>query len=138
MAGRLEAGVQIFLDVLPDGVAIGAQHNKALDAGILDQLGLRADVGVPLGEVDLLSGDRLDHFFLTLLVCEVLDVLIGDLNAELVGQGGDHINNVKAVCAEIVDNVAVGGNLFRLDLKLVGQIVTDAAENFGIHNLTPL
>ena len=69
---------------------------------------------------------------------EVLDVLIGDLNAELVGQGGDHINNVKAVCAEIVDNVAVGGNLFRLDLKLIGQIVTDAAENFGIHNLTPL
>ena len=47
-------------------------------------------------------------------------------------------SSVKAVCAEIVDNVAVGGNLFRLDLKLVGQIVTDAAENFGIHNLTPL
>ena len=69
---------------------------------------------------------------------EILDILVGDLNAELVGQGGDHINNVKAVCAEIVDNVAVGGNLFRLDLKLVGQIVTDAAENFGIHNLTPL
>ena len=67
MAGGLEAGVQIFLDVFPDGVAIGAQHNKALDAGILDQLGLRADVGVPLGEVDLLSGDRLDHFFL--IVC---------------------------------------------------------------------
>ena len=67
MAGGLEASVQIFLDVFPDGVAIGAQHNKALDAGILDQLGLRADVGVPLGEVDLLSGDRLDHFFL--IVC---------------------------------------------------------------------
>ena len=30
MAGGLEAGVQIFLDVFPDGVAIGAQHNKAL------------------------------------------------------------------------------------------------------------
>ena len=67
VAGCLKAAIQNFLDVLPDCIAIGAQHNKALDAGILDQFGLRADVGVPLGEVDLLSGDRLDHFFL--IVC---------------------------------------------------------------------
>ena len=64
MAGRLEAGVQILLDILPDGVAIGAQHHKALDAGILYQLRLGADVGIPLGKVDLLCGDRLNHLFL--------------------------------------------------------------------------
>ena len=64
MAGRLEAGVQILLDILPDGVAIGAQHHKALDAGILYQLSLGADVGIPLGKVDLLCGDRLNHLFL--------------------------------------------------------------------------
>ena len=64
MAGRLEAGVQILLDILPDGVAIGAQHHKALDAGILYQLRLGADIGIPLGKVDLLCGDRLNHLFL--------------------------------------------------------------------------
>ena len=107
MAGGLKAGVQVFLDVLPDGVAIGTQHHETLDAGILDQLGLGADIG-----------DRFDHFFL--IVChflliltqilnlsaaaapqalhtvfqviyhvtdgvEILDILVGDLNAELVG-----------------------------------------------------
>ena len=67
VAGGLEAGVQVFLDVLPQGVAVGAQHHKALNAGILHQLGLFADVGVPLGKVDLLRGDRLDQLFL--VVC---------------------------------------------------------------------
>lgn len=68
MAGGLKAGVQVLLDVLPDGVAIGTQHHEALDAGILDQLGLGADIGIPLGEIDLLCGDRFDHFFLSFAI----------------------------------------------------------------------
>ena len=63
VAGSLKTAVQVLLDVLPDGVAIGAQHHKALYAGVLDQFGLGADVGVPLGKVDLLCGDRFEPFF---------------------------------------------------------------------------
>ncbi len=40
-------------------VAIGAQDDEALDAGVLHQLGLDADVGVPLCKVFFLAGDRL-------------------------------------------------------------------------------
>ena len=45
--------------------------------------------------------------------------------AELVGQGGDHIDDVQAVRAEIVDNVAVRGDLFRFNFQLVSQIITN-------------
>ena len=31
MAGCLEAGIHVFLDQLPDGLAIGAQDDEALD-----------------------------------------------------------------------------------------------------------
>ena len=59
MAGLLELGVHDALDVLPDGVAIGAQDGEALDTGVLHQLRLAADVGVPLGEIVLHAGDLL-------------------------------------------------------------------------------
>ena len=63
---------------------------------------------------------------------EILDILVGDLNAELVGQDGDHIDNIQAVRAEIVDDVAVGGDLLRIDFQLFCQIATDAAENLSL------
>ena len=63
MAGLFELGVHDALDVLPDRVAVRAQDRKALDRRILDQLGLAADIGVPLGKIDLHIGD-LFHFFL--------------------------------------------------------------------------
>ena len=59
MAGSLEPGIQILLDQLPDGLTIGAQDDKALHTGILHQLCLHADVGVPLCKVFFLTGDRL-------------------------------------------------------------------------------
>ena len=62
MAGGLEAGIHVLLDQLPDGLTIGAQDDEALHAGILDQLCLDADVGIPLCEVLLLTGDRLHEF----------------------------------------------------------------------------
>ena len=63
VAGGLEAGVQVLLDVLPDGLAVRPQDDEALHAGILHQFGLDADVGVPLGEVFFLAGDGLDQLF---------------------------------------------------------------------------
>gem|GEM_PF-2245686 len=63
MAAGLETGVQVFLDILPDRLAVRPQDDKALHAGILHQLCLDADVGVPLCEVLLLAGDRLYKLF---------------------------------------------------------------------------
>ena len=63
MAGLFELGVHDALNVLPDGIAIRPQDGKALDGCILDQLRLAADIGVPLGKIDLHIGDLL-HFLL--------------------------------------------------------------------------
>ena len=63
MAGLFELGVHDALDVLPDRVAIGPQDREALHARVFHQLRLAADVGVPLGKVDLHIGDLL-YFFL--------------------------------------------------------------------------
>jgi len=57
VTGLFELGVHQALHVLPDGVAIGAQNGKALDAGILNKLRLAADVGIPLGEIVFQIGD---------------------------------------------------------------------------------
>ena len=59
MAGGLEPGVQILLDQFPDGLTVGTQDDETLHAGVLHQLCLDADVGVPLCEVFFLAGDRL-------------------------------------------------------------------------------
>ena len=63
VAGALKVGVQLLLDVLPDGIAIGTEDKHALGAGIVDELCLGADVGIPLGEVHLHIGDAF-HLFL--------------------------------------------------------------------------
>jgi len=63
MAGFLEFAVHDPLHILPDGVAIGAQDGKALDGGVLHQLGLPAHVRIPLRKIDLHVGDLL-HLFL--------------------------------------------------------------------------
>ena len=63
MAGLFKLGVHNLLDILPDRIAVRAQNGEALDARVLDQLCLAADVGVPLGKVDLHVGD-LFHFLL--------------------------------------------------------------------------
>ena len=63
VAGLFELAVHDLLDVLPDRVAVGTQDGEALYRGILHQLGLAADVGVPLSKISLHVGDLLDHFF---------------------------------------------------------------------------
>ena len=63
VAGALKVGVQLLLDVLPDGIAIGTEDKHALGAGIVDELCLGADIGIPLGEVHLHIGDAF-HLFL--------------------------------------------------------------------------
>ena len=63
MASLLELRVHDTLDVFPDRVTIGTQDRKALDGRILDQFCLAADIGVPLGKIDLHIGDLLDFLF---------------------------------------------------------------------------
>ena len=66
MAGELELPVQLLLHVLPDGVAIGAVDEHALDAGVVDELRLFAHIGEPLGEVHVPGGDGVH---LSLILC---------------------------------------------------------------------
>ena len=63
-AGLFELNVHQPLDVFPDGVAVGAIDEHALDGGIVDELRLGAHVGVPLGKILLHVGDSFDfHLF---------------------------------------------------------------------------
>ena len=61
MSVPFEHSVQNLLDILPDGVAIGAHDEAALDAGVIHQLCLGANIGEPLGKVHFHIGD-LFHF----------------------------------------------------------------------------
>ena len=55
--GLLKAPVQLALYVLPNGVAVGAVNEHALDGAVVDELRFLADVGVPLGEILVPGGD---------------------------------------------------------------------------------
>ena len=60
----LEPPVQVRLDVLPQGVAIGPVDEHALDRGVVDQLRLLADVRVPLGEIHVPGGNGVHLSFI--------------------------------------------------------------------------
>ena len=62
VAGLLE--LHQALDVLPNGVAIGPQDQKALHAGIVHQLRFQTDVRIPFGKILLHGGDR---FYISLV-----------------------------------------------------------------------
>jgi hypothetical protein len=66
MPCRFEHGVQLMLDVFPNGVAIGAIDEHAFDGGVVNQLRLFAHVGIPLGKVHLHVGDLLHLLFVVL------------------------------------------------------------------------
>ena len=53
----LEHSVQLMLNVFPDGVAVRAHNEAALDTGVVHQLSLGAHIGEPLGEIYLHVGD---------------------------------------------------------------------------------
>lgn len=56
VAGLLEHAVQNLLDVLPDGVPVGADHDGAPHGPVVGELGLLDDLEVPLAEVLALGG----------------------------------------------------------------------------------
>ena len=56
-ARRLDAGVELGLHPLPDGVAVGADDHGAAHGPVVGQLRLGQDVLVPLGEVGRLGGE---------------------------------------------------------------------------------
>ena len=66
VAGGLEHAVEDVLDILPNGVAVGADDHAAADAAVIDQLGLFNDIGIPLRKIVLHRGDLGYHF---LLIC---------------------------------------------------------------------
>ena len=72
VAGLLELVVQHPLDVLPDGVAVGAVDEDALDAGVVDELRLGAHVGEPLGKIHVPGGDGLHLLFINILSISVM------------------------------------------------------------------
>ena len=66
VARLLKLLIQLMLDVLPDGVAVGAVDEHTLDGGVVNQLRLFAHIGVPLGKVHLHIGDLFHLFFVIL------------------------------------------------------------------------
>ena len=51
VAGRLEAIVELPLDVLPDRVAVRPDDHAALDRRVVGQLRLADDIQIPAGEI---------------------------------------------------------------------------------------
>ena len=70
----LKAAVQICLNILPDGIAVGAEDKHSLGLGVADELRLGTHVGVPLGKVHIHIGD-LAHL-LALVLCHVASILL--------------------------------------------------------------
>ena len=66
VAGLFELFIQITLNILPDGIAIGAVDEHTLHAAVIDELCLGTHVGEPLGKIHLHIGDLL-HLFLVIL-----------------------------------------------------------------------
>ena len=56
--GRLDAGVDLGLHALPDGIPVGPDDDRAPHRSSLGQLGLGQDVLVPLGEIGRLRGEN--------------------------------------------------------------------------------
>ena len=69
MSGALKVCVQLLLNVLPNGIAIGAEDKHALGAGIVNQLCLGADISIPFGEIHIHISDA---FHLFLLFCHIV------------------------------------------------------------------
>ena len=67
VASRLEAGVQLLLDQLPDAVAVGLDRHAAAHGRVVHQVCLQHDVGIPLREVLAARGDVLDELLIVLL-----------------------------------------------------------------------
>ena len=63
MAVLLEFLIENRLNVLPNGIAVWAQDEKSLNAGVIDKLRLGANIGEPLGEI-LLHVSYLFNFFI--------------------------------------------------------------------------
>ena len=69
MSERLKLPVELFLNIFPNGIAVGADDHTAFYAGVFDKLCLFHNVGIPFCEIFLHRGDFFNHFF---LLCHVL------------------------------------------------------------------
>src|SRR5699024_5119608 len=64
VAAFLEAAVELLLDALPDGEAVGADDHAAANRRVVNQLALENHVGIPLGEIHVARGDVLHEALL--------------------------------------------------------------------------
>jgi len=63
--GRLDADVELALQMLPHRIAVRPDDHEALDRGVVGEFGLADDVEVPLRKIDGLLGDLgNERFFL--------------------------------------------------------------------------
>ncbi|OQB54976.1 MAG: hypothetical protein BWX98_02177 [Candidatus Aminicenantes bacterium ADurb.Bin147] len=63
VTGGFDPEIQGFLDVFPNGVAVGSDDHHPFHRGIIGQLGFLDDFGVPAGKILALRGDLLDKSF---------------------------------------------------------------------------
>ncbi|MPN03076.1 hypothetical protein SDC9_150299 [bioreactor metagenome] len=62
MTGFFEHAVQQILDVFPDSRAVGAHNHAAAHAGIIGEIRLSDDIGIPFGKVNIHWGDVFHQF----------------------------------------------------------------------------
>ena len=66
MSRGLETLVQLLLNQLPNGIAIGTDNHAAFNTGIIHKVCLFDNICVPSAEIDLHGGDFFNHFFIVI------------------------------------------------------------------------
>jgi len=76
VAGRLDAVVELALHVLPERVAVGADHHAAAHRRLVGELGLVDEIEVPAGKV-VAVGELLDELLLCRLALRAVGLGVG-------------------------------------------------------------
>ena len=63
-AGLLEPAVKYALDVLPYSISVGTDDHASLDAGVVNEVGLLYNIGVPFRKILVHRGYLLNELFL--------------------------------------------------------------------------
>ena len=64
MTGLFKFRIQDALDIFPDCIAVWAHNHAAFDRGVVAQLCLLDDIGIPFCKVDVHRGDVINHFLI--------------------------------------------------------------------------
>ena len=64
MPRRLDARVQLLLDVFPDGVTVRTDYHRTLDGAVIDEFRLDDDVRIPTGKIRFNIRDLIDKLII--------------------------------------------------------------------------